>query len=266
MTITVFTPTYNRAYRLPDLYHSLQQQTCKDFEWLVVDDGSTDNTSELFEQWQAEESSFPIRYFKQSNGGKHRAINRGVKVAKGEYFYIVDSDDQLTHDAIEQIMKLVPQVEANPQLCGMCFRRSDLKTGKIIGTPFPKDGMLASSLEWGYKYHIDGDKSEVVKTEILRKYPFPEFEGENFVPEALIWNRIADSYRMICTNTAIYLCEYLPDGLSMGFNRNLRRNPRGFGLFYYEEMKLFISLKVTFKNLLRVIQCWWYIQKNKKKR
>lgn len=265
MTITVFTPTYNRAYRLPDLYHSLQQQTCKDFEWLVIDDGSSDNTSELFEEWQ-NEKSFPIHYLKQPNGGKHRAINRGVKVAKGEYFYIVDSDDQLTHDAIEQIMKLVPQVEANPQLCGMCFLCSDLKTGKIIGTPFPKDGMLASSIEWGYKYHIDGDKSEVVKTEILRKYPFPEFEGENFVPEALIWNRIADSYRMICTNTAIYLCEYLPDGLSMGFNRNLRRNPRGFGLFYYEEMKLFISLKVTFKNLLRVIQCWWYIQKNKKKR
>lgn len=257
--ITIFTPTYNRAYRLPNLYKSLQAQTCKDFEWLVVDDGSTDNTSELFEKWQTEDNSFPIRYFKQPNGGKHRAINRGVKEAKGEYFFIVDSDDVLTNDAVEQITRLVPEANANPEICGMCFRCKNIKTNKIIiGSPFPNDGMLASSLEWVYKYKIDGDKSEVVNTAILRRYPFPEFEGENFVPEALIWNRIADSYRMICKNEGIYLCEYLPDGLSMGFNSNLRRNPNGFGLFYCETMKRGISFKVTLKNLLRTVQCWLY--------
>lgn len=257
--ITIFTPTYNRAYRLPDLYHSLQQQTCKDFEWLVIDDGSTDNTSELFASWK-ENPSFLIRYFKQPNGGKHRAINRGVKEAKGEYFFIVDSDDCLTADAVEQIVNLVPQANANPQICGMCFRCKNIKTNKIIGNPFPQDGMLASSLEWVYKYKVGGDKSEVISTEVLRRYPFPEFEGENFVPEALIWNRVADSYRMICKNTGIYLCEYLPDGLSQGFKRNLKRNPKGFGLFYRETMKRGISLKVTVKNMLRALQCWWYAQ------
>lgn len=256
--ITIFTPTYNRAYRLPNLYKSLQEQTCKDFEWLVVDDGSTDNTSELFEKWQTEDNSFPIRYFKQPNGGKHRAINHGVKEAKGEYFFIVDSDDVLTNDAVEQITRLVPEANANPEICGMCFRCKNIRTDEIIGSPFPNDGMLASSLEWVYKYKIDGDKSEVVNTAILRRYPFPEFDGENFVPEALIWNRIADSYRMICKNEGIYLCEYLPDGLSMGFNSNLRRNPNGFGLFYCETMKRGISFKVTLKNLLRTLQCWMY--------
>ncbi len=256
--ITIFTPTYNRAYRLPNLYKSLQEQTCKDFEWLVVDDGSTDNTSELFEKWQTEDNSFPIRYFKQPNGGKHRAINHGVKEAKGEYFFIVDSDDVLTNDAVEQITRLVPEANANPEICGMCFRCKNIRTDEFIGSPFPNDGMLASSLEWVYKYKIDGDKSEVVNTAILRRYPFPEFEGENFVPEALIWNRIADSYRMICKNEGIYLCEYLPDGLSMGFNSNLRRNPNGFGLFYCETMKRGISFKVTLKNLLRTLQCWMY--------
>lgn len=256
--ITIFTPTYNRAYRLPNLYKSLQEQTCKYFEWLVVDDGSTDNTSELFEKWQTEDNSFPIRYFKQPNGGKHRAINHGVKEAKGEYFFIVDSDDVLTNDAVEQITRLVPEANANPEICGMCFRCKNIRTDEIIGSPFPNDGMLASSLEWVYKYKIDGDKSEVVNTAILRRYPFPEFEGENFVPEALIWNRIADSYRMICKNEGIYLCEYLPDGLSMGFNSNLRRNPNGFGLFYCETMKRGISFKVTLKNLLRTLQCWMY--------
>lgn len=255
--ITIFTPTYNRAYRLPDLYHSLQRQTCKEFEWLIVDDGSTDNTSILIEKWR-EEQSFQIRYFKQPNGGKHRAINRGVKEAKGEYFFIVDSDDCLTDDAVEQIVDLIPQANANPQVCGMCFRCKNVKTSKILGIPFPEDGMLASSLEWVYKYKVGGDKSEVVNTEILRRYPFPEFKGENFVPEALIWNRIADSYRMICKNSGIYICEYLPDGLSMGFHRNLKRNPRGFGMFYRETMKRGISLKVTIKNMLRAVQCWWY--------
>ena len=255
--ITIFTPTYNRAYRLPNLFHSLQRQTCRDFEWLVIDDGSTDNTSELFRLW-IDEADFTIHYIKQPNGGKHRAINRGVKEAQGEYFFIVDSDDSLTEDAVEQIKSLIPQANAYLQVCGMCFRRKNLKTSNLIGCSFPKDGMIASSLEWVYNYKVNGDKSEVVKTEVLRKYPFPEFEGENFVPEALVWNRIADSYRMICKNTAIYLCEYLPDGLSMGFNQNMRRNPRGFGLYYWETMKRFISPKVTIKNMLRAVQCWWY--------
>ena len=262
--ITIFTPTYNRAYRLPDLYHSLQRQTDKSFEWLVIDDGSTDDTSELFDKWQKENNAFSIRYIKQPNGGKHRAINRGVKEAHGEYFFIVDSDDQLTDDAVKQINSLVPQVNADSKICGMCFRCKDLKTNKIIGILFPVDGMVASSLEWVYKYHVVGDKSEVVSTEVLRQYPFPEFDGENFVPEALIWNRIADSYRMICKNTGIYLCEYLPDGLSAGFKRNLKRNPRGFGLFYCETMKRCISTKVTIKNMLRAVQCWWYALKWRK--
>ena len=110
--ITIFTPTFNRAYRLPDLYHSLQRQTNQDFEWLVIDDGSTDNTSELFEKWKMDES-FPISYIKQPNGGKHRAINRGVKEAKGEFFYIVDSDDfWVNKDCLENLMNVV---DAHPE-------------------------------------------------------------------------------------------------------------------------------------------------------
>jgi glycosyltransferase involved in cell wall biosynthesis len=257
MLVTIFTPTYNRAYRLPDLYRSLCEQTCKDFEWVVVDDGSTDDTEQLFNEWVSE-SSFDIKYIKQANGGKHRAINQGVKEAKGEYFFIVDSDDCLTDDAVEQIHTLATTVNRSPLLCGMCFRRLDVNSREIIGTPFHEDGMQASSLEWTYKYHVGGDKSEVVKTKIMKQYPFPEFDGENFVPEALIWNRIADSYRMICKNTGIYLCEYLPDGLSAGFKRNLRRNPKGFGAFYRETMNRHISVKETLKCFLRCLQCGWY--------
>ena len=105
MKITVFTPTYNRAYIIENLYRSLQRQTVKDFEWLVIDDGSTDNTQELFDKWISEENAFPIRYYKQRNGGKCRAINRALDLAQGELFFTVDSDDYLTKDALEKVMR-----------------------------------------------------------------------------------------------------------------------------------------------------------------
>lgn len=257
MTVTIFTPTYNRAYRLAALYDSLKNQTSRDFEWLIIDDGSSDGTEELVKPW-IDEQVIPVRYIRQANGGKHRAINRGVKEACGELFFIVDSDDTLTTDAVEQILKVVDEIKENEKLCGVCFRRLDLKTHEMVGTLFPEDGMYASSLEWVYKYKVGGDKAEIVLTNVLRKYPFPEYDGENFVPEALVWNRIADSYQMICKNKGIYLCEYLPDGLSVGFKRNLKRNPQGFGLFYRETMKRGISLKVTLKNMIRALQCGWY--------
>lgn len=257
MTITIFTPTYNRAYRLPALYNSLQHQTNKDFEWLIIDDGSSDETESLVKSWLREQT-FPIRYIKQANGGKHRAINKGVQEALGTLFFIVDSDDTLTADAAEQISSAAAEIKENEKLCGVCFRRLNLNSNEMVGPPFPKDGMHASSLDWTYKYHVGGDKAEVVLTDILKKYPFPEFEGEKFVPEALIWNRIADSYKMICKNNGIYLCEYLPDGLSAGFKRNLKQNPKGFGLFYRETMSRKISFTVTVKNMIRALQCKWY--------
>lgn len=261
--VTIFTPTFNRAYRLPELYNSLLRQRCKDFEWIVVDDGSTDNTEKLFERW-LREAPFAIYYTRQNNGGKHRAINRGVEKANGLYFFIVDSDDSLTDDAVEQIANLVPKAEVNPLVCGMCFRRINVTTKEIIGPLFPEDEMLASSLDMVYKYKVGGDKAEVISTKVLRCCRFPEIKGENFVPEALIWNRIADKYKMICVNIGIYLCEYLPDGLSANFKKNLKRNPKGFGLYYKETMKRRISFKVTLKNMLRTIQCHCYsiIEKN----
>lgn len=258
--VTIFTPTYNRAYCLNALYESLCSQTSKDFEWLIIDDGSSDETEALVSSWLCEQS-FSIHYIKQSNGGKHRAINRGVKEARGELFFIVDSDDMLTEDAVEQIILVEKDITCNEHLCGVCFRCLFSVSRNMVGTPFPKDGMYASSLEWTYKYKVKGDKAEVVLTDVLRKYPFPEIEGENFVPEALVWNRIADSYKMICKNKGIYLCEYLPDGLTAGFWRNLKRNPKGFGLFYSETMKRCISLKVTLKCLIRTLQCGWYARR-----
>ena len=116
--ITVFTPTYNRAYIIENLYQSLRKQTYTDFEWLVVDDGSADNTQELFEGWQQEDNPFPIRYVKQENGGKCRAINHGLKLARGELFFTVDSDDYLTDDALEKILRWEAELPKDENFCG----------------------------------------------------------------------------------------------------------------------------------------------------
>ena len=133
--ITVFTPTYNRAYIIETLYRSLQRQTYRDFEWLVVDDGSADNTKALFDAWQQEDNFFPIRYIKQENGGKCRAINHGLKLAQGELFFTVDSDDYLTDDALEKVAAWDAELPDKAQYCGFvgnrgttpCFNRSPLE-------------------------------------------------------------------------------------------------------------------------------------------
>lgn len=231
--ITIFTPTYNRAYRLPDLYKSLQRQNCKDFEWLVVDDGSTDNTSELFEQWQVEEKTFSIRYFKQPNGGKHRAVNRGVKEAKGELFYIVDSDDILPSKSIETIIHYYNQIKDNIQFAGVCGLRA-YHNGERIGGERNFGILDCTSLDFRYKYCIKGDMAEVIRTHVLKEFPFPEVEGEKFCPEALIFNRIATKYKLRYFYEKVYLCEYLEDGLTASIVRVRMKSPQTSTQYYSE--------------------------------
>lgn len=247
--ITIFTPTYNRAYRLPDLYHSLQRQTDKSFEWLVVDDGSTDNTSELFEQWQAEENTSLIRYFKQPNGGKHRAVNRGVKEAKGELFLILDSDDSLPPNSISTILHEYKDISKDNSICGVSGLMAH-HDGSLIGSGYPLNGMVASSLDLRYKYNVTGDLIEVFKTKVLREYPFPEIQGERFCPEALVWNRIAQKYKLKCFNEVVYYRDYLDGGLTDNIVKVRMKSPLASVIFYSELNQLNIPLKQKIKSAI----------------
>ena len=230
MKLTVFTPTYNRAYIIENLYRSLQRQTCHDFEWLVVDDGSSDNTQELFRAWQQEENPFPIRYVYQENGGKHRAINRGLELGEGELFFIVDSDDYLTDDAVEWIASFVAKLPEGIKFAGICGVKAD-ESGKDLGKSFSGEYVDCTSLERSH-YGIEGDKAEVFYTDILRKYPFPEFENEKFVTEAVVWDRIAaDGYELRFSNKIIYIAEYRDDGLTSQGLDLYHRNPLGYALY-----------------------------------
>jgi glycosyltransferase involved in cell wall biosynthesis len=227
--ITVFTATYNRSYIIKKLYDSLLVQTNKNFEWLIVDDGSEDDTKKLINSF-IEKNMIRIKYLYKQNGGKHTAINLGVKEASGKYFFIVDSDDTLTPDACEKVENELKNIHSD-KYAGVCFRRGGAASIK----KFPADRFTANSLELAYKYNCKGDKAEVFFTEILRKYPFPEPLRCNFVPEALVFNRIAnDGLSFLCIDYPVYICDYLDDGLTINFKRNFKKNRIGFALYYRE--------------------------------
>ena len=214
MQITVFTPTYNRAHLLSRIYESLKIQTFKDFEWVIVDDGSIDDTSITIDKLQlAPSKSFPIRYFYQENGGKHRAINRGVKEARGELFLILDSDDSLPAHALEYINKHYQQIRDDLSFGGVCGYMAH-HDGTIIGHGNDAALLDANSIDMRFRYGIQGDMCEVFRTDILKEIPFPEIPGEKFVPEALVWNRIARKYRLRVFHEVVYYRDYLDGGLT----------------------------------------------------
>ena len=235
MRVTVFTPSYNRGYIIENLYRSLQRQSFTDFEWVVIDDGSTDNTEELFKKWTEEDNFFKIRYKRVNNGGKHRAVNCGVRLARGELFFIVDSDDCLPDNSIEIIDRVEKTIPENDKMkfCGVCGLCGCLnESNKIVGSTFFGDAYLdITSLE-REKNHITGDKSEVFYTRLLKDYPFPEIDGEKFLTEAVVWDRIAfDGYKMRYFNIITYLCDYLDDGLTAAGYGLYSDNPAGWGFY-----------------------------------
>lgn len=266
MLITVFTPTYNRAHLLPRLYESLCNQTFKDFEWIIVDDGSTDNTEEVVQSWlhpappphsplkgeSAELCNFPIYYIKKENGGKHRAINRGVQEAQGELFFIVDSDDKLPADALERIAHYLNQIKDDNRFAGVCGLKCYFE-GKQVGGQQDFEPFDCSLLDIRQKYHIKGDMAEVVRTNVFKEFPFPEIENERFCPEALVWNRIAQKYVMRYFHENIYECEYQPDGLTAKIVRIRMDSPLAT-VMTYQELN---SYDISFIQKLKAAINYW---------
>lgn len=227
--ITVFTPTFNRAYILKRLYDSLCCQTNHSFEWVIVDDGSADNTQELVDSFIFSENSFQIRYLKTENYGKHHAINKGVELAKGTLFFIVDSDDWLTPNAIERIYEIEAGIIDKKGFAGICGQKGG--NNGPLGHSFQGEILDCTYLD-SKKQGIWGDKAEVYYTEVLKKYPFPVFKDEKFIPESVVWDRIAhDGFKLRYFNDVIYLCEYFEDGLTANLALNNSRYPKGRGLY-----------------------------------
>ena len=231
-TITVFTPTYNRAYILPQLYESLKRQTSQDFCWLIVDDGSTDNTKELVESWISE-SIIPIRYFYQENGGKNRAHNYGVTLCNTELFMCCDSDDYLTDDAVELICKEWYNYHGDKELLsGIIGPRH------VVGIEnhLPEE---CEPMTYGEFSSIKGRVRETFlafRTKVIAQYPFPIYEGEYCFPEGYIYNKIDYKYKMLIIKKELMICQYLNDGYSRD-RQLLFKNPHGYILAGNETLK-----------------------------
>ena len=236
MFVTVFTPTYNRGYLLTRLYNSLLEQTDINFEWIIVDDGSTDSTKEIVSSF-IEDKRIKVIYEYQNNAGKHVAVNRGIDLASGDYFGIVDSDDYLLPNAIDSIRTAFNTLELSKNFAGISFNRG-YSENECIGKTFSGEYIDATSIE-RKKYNILGDKFEVFFTRILKENKFPVIEGEKFMSEIVLWTRIAaQGYKIRWFNKIVYICEYLPGGLTDSNDKLIASNYKGYALRIREQVSL----------------------------
>lgn len=209
--ITVITPTYNRAEQLKKLFQSLSSQTSNNFEWLVVDDGSTDHTAEAANEMM-QSANFRMRYIHKENGGKHTALNAGIKTITSELTFIVDSDDDVLPDGIATIERYYLKYKDEPDVGIWAFLRQSRSKGIIL--KMPHDEYVGDYAEERIRKNRPGDLAEVFLTKALREFPFPEFQGERFLSEDVVWIPLGQKYRSVFINLPIYLCDYLQGGLT----------------------------------------------------
>lgn len=246
--ITVFTPTYNRAYTLTRLYNSLISQTDKRFVWLVVDDGSTDQTKELFDSWIKEEK-IKIKYFFQENSGKSMAHNRGVELTQTKLFTCVDSDDYLVPTAIEEILKAADNL--SEENVGILSRKSEKEDDK---SAFLTKDINQTTLKNAYAHlGLNGDTMLIFKTSVISKYSFPRFEGERFVPENYLYDLTDRDGKLLVLDKVLYIYEYLSDGYTTNMARLLKKNPQGYLAYINQRLKFDETLKEKVLDTVRYI-------------
>lgn len=239
--LTVFTATYNRGHLLERLYQSLLRQKIFDFEWLVIDDGSVDNTAQLFSQWLAADTPFPIRYYRQDNQGLIRALNRGISLAHGEYFAKIDSDDYVVDDFSVNMINWIDQIrdaESVYAVSGLRVR-PDGTPLKGVWPVYPEraEYVDATDLERA-QYNLDADMCEAWRADILKAHPFPVWDGEMFAPEQIVFHEIAlEGWKIRWYPIAMSVCEYQEGGLTLGASRLEKQNPMGYAMMYNHKLK-----------------------------
>ena len=261
MLISVITPTYNRAYILGKCYESLVRQTSNAFEWVVVDDGSTDNTQELIQSF-IEENKIKIKYIKQENGGKHVAHNSAVLNSQGELVVCLDSDDVLTENAVERAIAFW-QENAQPHNTGILAKRGDMVDRKPICSELPAGVGESTLFDLSNKYGFEGDTILYFRRELLEKNLFKSFEGERFIPETNMYIEIDKSGTLLLLDEVLYLCEYLPDGLTAKYHQLLCKNPNGTADTYYKQMCMAKDFKTKLKFAV-LTNIYKSLSKNKK--
>lgn len=225
-TVAVFTPTYNRAYKLPDLYASLLRQTSKDFVWLVVDDGSTDDTQQLIQSY-IDEDKVSIRYVHRENGGKQRAHNTALEHCDEELFFTVDSDDYLVDSAIEQVICAWDEWRNTTNVAGIVALCGKSPIEPLRGQ-LPNEVATTRIYDLYSKYHFASDTALIYRTALLKRYPYDVASGEKFIAESYVFLQIDNNYQLAVFNSILFVREYLPDGYTKSARKIARENPRGY--------------------------------------
>lgn len=264
--ITVFTPTYNREQLLVRLYLSLCKQKYKNFEWIIVDDGSIDQTENIINEFIFENKIQKIRYFKQQNSGKHVAFNMAIEKARGELFICVDSDDYLIEDALAIIYQYYNKYRETNNICGLVFQKG-YSIEQRINKKYKDFEFIENYNNYIINNEFKGDKCEVFITNILKKYRFPIFANEKFLSEGFLYSKIGREYEYVFIDKIIYLCEYQETGLTKSGRRLRINNPLG-GMEHakeYLDKNIYIT-KIVLKNyLLYYTYFRFYKDKNKEK-
>lgn len=245
--LTVFTPTYNRAYSLVDVYKCLCEQSLQDFEWVIVDDGSSDNTEQLVQTWRNEQR-LNIKYTKKNNGGKHTAINLGLQLAQGEWFLIFDSDDKCTPNTVERFYTFSRQLSsAELARVSTISVRSVTESGADVGPRYGFKQKIVVPPAEQLKLRSQAERWGINKTALMQEIPFPEYAGERFVPESLIWNRLSLHYATYFIDEALRIFTPREDGLTASMLKIRVNSPKGTALVYREMGLLDLGTRMALK-------------------
>lgn len=237
MILTIFTPTYNRSDKLSRVYESLKCQSCNDFEWLIVDDGSTDDTEEVVNCF-LQEDIISIKYVKQDNSGKHVAHNTALNYAEGKFFFCVDSDDWIKEEFIDRFVEEI----SNSECHGFIAYKMDID-GNLLSEVFPDQLKESSLFELSEVYHCNGEFSLIIKTDIAKVYKFPVFKNEKFLGENVIYDKIGEQYKFKLIDQVATVCEYQENGLTNNLNEIMKRNPAGYCLYFMQRIDMQASLR-----------------------
>ena len=229
--VTVFTPAYNSKKTIERLYNSLLSQTNSNFEWVVVNDGSTDDSDALLEDLISK-APFKTVYVRTENGGKYNAYNKGLQLAGGDYFICVDADDYLPEYAIEKITDTFCAISDTTDCCGIAALKEILGQGIETIAKFPIDGEILTLEKIEFEYKTAGEKTYVFKTALVKDILFPDILPEKFFPELYLYDEIASKYKFLACNTVLTICEYQPDGYTGNYRKLMINNPTGFAYLY----------------------------------
>ena len=258
-TLTVFTPTFNRAYTLHKCYESLKRQSSKDFVWLIIDDGSSDNTKEIVYKW-INENEIEIRYYYQKNQGMHGAHNTAYELIDTEINTCIDSDDYMTDYAVERIVDFWKK---NKERGVAGFVALDAyENGEIIGTKLPSNLSETTYFDIYNTLGVKGDKKFIYRSDLTKLYPYPIFEGEKYVSLAYKYAKLDDNYKLGIMNEVVCIVEYMEDGSSKNMLRQYYKNPRGFAFMRKVHMKYDKEFLKKFKTCVHYVSSS-FISKNK---